>query len=69
MGIIIILAVVFILIIAHQSDESGFREKCIDDKARFETMYKDSVEVKKLNNNKKIITINDTARKSKRNNK
>jgi hypothetical protein len=55
---------VFVLILAHQSDESAYREKCIDDKARFEAMRKDSVKVKKLSNNKKIITINDTKRKS-----
>ena len=66
MGILIILGIVFVLIVAHQSDESGYREKCIDDKARFEAMIKDRVEVKELSNNKKIITINDTKRKSKR---
>lgn len=64
MVIFIILCIVFVLILAHQSDESAYREKCIDDKARFEAMRKDSVKVKKLSNNKKIITINDTKRKS-----
>lgn len=47
MGILIILGIVFVLIVAHQSDESGFREKCIEDKQRFEAMCKDKIHVKK----------------------
>jgi hypothetical protein len=64
MGILIILGIVFVLILAHQSDESGFREKWINDKARFEAMRKDSIEVKKIGKNKRIIT-NDTTRNNK----
>ena len=55
MGILIILGIVFFLILAHQSDESTYREKCIDDKAIFEAMRKDNIEVKKIGKNKRII--------------
>ena len=61
MGILIILGVVFVLILAHQSDESGYREKCINDKARFEAMQKDKIHIKKIGKNKRIITLNENS--------
>jgi hypothetical protein len=64
MGILIILGVVFVLILAHQSDESGYREKCINDKARFEAMQKDKIHIKKIGKNKKIITLNENSNNS-----
>jgi hypothetical protein len=64
MGILIILWVVFVLILAHQSDESGYREKCINDKARFEAMQKDKIHIKKIGKNKKIITLNENSNNS-----
>jgi hypothetical protein len=64
MGILIILGVVFVLILAHQSDESGYREKCINDKARFEAMQKDKIHIKKIGKNKRIITLNENSNNS-----